>query len=45
MTVIEEVCQHNKHIRPVRSFGRGGGKIWEIDLSPDFDIDQSDVNE
>lgn len=40
MTVIEEVCQHNKHIRPVRSFGRGGGKIWEIDLSPDYDIDQ-----
>lgn len=40
MTVIEEVCMHNKHIRPVRSFGRGGGKIWEIDLSPDYDIDQ-----
>ena len=40
MTVIEEVCQHNKHIRPVRSFGRGGGKIWEIDLSEDYDIDQ-----
>jgi hypothetical protein len=40
MTVIEEVCQHNKHIRPVKSFGRGGGKIWEIDLSPDYDIDQ-----
>lgn len=40
MTVIEEVCQHNKHIRPVRSFGRGGGKIWEIDLAEDYDIDQ-----
>ena len=40
MTVIEEVCLHNKHIRPVKSFGRGGGKIWEIDLSPDYDIDQ-----
>lgn len=42
MTVIEEVCQHNKHIRPVRSSGRGGGKIWEIDLSADHDIDQPD---
>lgn len=40
MTVIEEVCTHNKHIRPVRSFGRGGGKIWEINLSTDYDIDQ-----
>ena len=40
MTVIEEVCLHNKHIRPVKSFGRGGGKICEIDLSPDYDIDQ-----
>lgn len=40
MTVIEEVCQHNKHIRPVRSFGRGGGKIWEIDLAEDYDIDK-----
>jgi hypothetical protein len=43
MTVIEEVCQHNKHIRPVRSFGRGGGKIWEIDLTPAFDIDQPEI--
>ena len=40
MTVIEEVCQHNKHSRPVRSFGRGGGKIWEIDLAEDYDIDK-----
>lgn len=45
MTVIEEVCQHNKHIRPVKSFGRGGGKIWEIDLSPKFDIDQPEIND
>jgi hypothetical protein len=40
MTVLEEVSQHNKGIRPVRSKGQGGGKIWEIDLSEAFDIDQ-----
>jgi hypothetical protein len=42
MTVLEEVSQHNKHVRPVRSKGHGGGKIWEIDLSPDYDIDKGE---
>lgn len=40
MTVLEEVSQHNKNVRPVRSKGQGGGKIWEIDLSEAYDIDQ-----
>jgi hypothetical protein len=40
MTVLEEVSCHNKAIRPVKSQGHGGGKIWEIDLSPDYDIDK-----
>jgi len=40
MTVLEEVSGHNKTVRPVRSQGQGGGKIWEIYLSPDFDIDK-----
>jgi hypothetical protein len=39
MTVLEEVCSHNKAIRPVRSRGQGGGKTWEIDLDAKFDID------
>ena len=38
MTVLEEVSSHNKNIRPVRSRGQGGGKVWEIDLSPEYDI-------
>jgi hypothetical protein len=39
MTVLEEVCLHNSVVRPVRSAGKGGGKVWEIDLSAEFDID------
>lgn len=39
MTVLEEVSAHNSAIRPVRSRGHGGGKIWRIDLSPAYDID------
>lgn len=40
MTVLEEVSLHNKAVRPVRSKGQGGGKIWEIDLSEQYDIDK-----
>jgi hypothetical protein len=42
MTVLEEVSAHNKAIRPVRSRGHGGGKLWEIDLSQKYDIDQGE---
>lgn len=42
MTVLEEVSQHNRAIRPVRSKGHGGGKIWEIDLAAQYDIDQGE---
>jgi hypothetical protein len=38
MSVLEEVGSNNKKIRPVRSSGEGGGKLWEIDLSSDYDI-------
>ena len=30
-----------KNARPVMSAGFGGGKIWEIDLSENYDIDNS----
>ena len=30
-----------KNARPVMSMGFGGGKIWEIDLSENYDIDNS----
>lgn len=39
MTVLEEVSAHNPNVRPVRSRGNGGGKIWEIDLDAKYDID------
>lgn len=41
MQVLEENHQHNTHLRPVRSAGAGGGKVWEINLSSSYDIDQA----
>ena len=38
MSTLEEAGRVNTRIRPVRSVGHGGGKVWEISLSPDFDI-------
>ena len=43
MQVLEENHQHNTHLRPVRSAGAGGGKVWEINLSAKFDIDQTQL--
>jgi hypothetical protein len=40
MTVLEEVGLINSKIRPVRSRGEGGGKLWEINVSEDYDIDK-----
>ena len=40
MTVLEEISQHNKALRPVRSKGHGGGKLWELDISDNYDIDK-----
>ena len=40
MSVLEEICLHNPHARPVRSRGQGGGKLWEVDLSEKYDIDK-----
>ena len=39
MAALEEVGKNNPYLRPVRSRGRGGGKIWDINLDPSFDID------
>ena len=38
--ILEEVSKNSKKARPVKSIGFGGGKIWEIDLDPKFDIDR-----
>lgn len=42
MTVLEEVGRNNQRVRPVRSYGEGGGKLWEIDLSPSYDISRQE---
>ena len=39
MSTLEESSKNNDHVRPVVSKGRGGGKIWEINLSSAYDID------
>ena len=38
MGTMEEACNNNSNVRPIRSYGQGGGKIWEIDLNKKFDI-------
>jgi len=43
MTVLEEVSRHNPNVRTVRSRGNGGGKIWEIDIGENFDIDKGEI--
>jgi hypothetical protein len=40
MLIIEESCKSNKHVRPVKSLGFGGGKVWEIDITDKYDIDK-----
>ena len=38
MSVMEESARTSSKIRPVLSKGKGGGKIWTIDLRGQFDI-------
>lgn len=38
MITLEEGSRVNKNIRPVTSEGRGGGKVWSIDLDEIYDI-------
>lgn len=40
MTVLEEVGRAHSNIRPVRSYGAGGGKIWEINLEEQYDLER-----
>ena len=39
MSSMEESYKTNKHVRPIRSEGAGGGKVWVIDVSECYDID------
>jgi len=39
MSTLEEAGRVNSRIRPIRSVGHGGGKMWTISLGTEFDID------
>lgn len=39
MSTLEEAGKVNPKIRPIRSIGNGGGKLWEINLETRFDMD------
>lgn len=38
MITLEEASRVNNKIRPIISQGQGGGKLWSIDLSENYDI-------
>ena len=40
MCTMEETTKSNTSVRPVRSEGNGGGKIWVINLEEKFDIEK-----
>jgi hypothetical protein len=42
MATMEEAFKSNTHVRPIRSFGRGGGKMWEINLDSKYDISREE---
>jgi energy-coupling factor transporter ATP-binding protein EcfA2 len=39
MATLEEAGKNNPNLRQVFSKGKGGGKLWEINLDSSFDID------
>ena len=41
MHSLEEASFNNTNIRPVRSHGKGGGKLWSIDLDCKYDLGKS----
>lgn len=45
MSTLEEASKVNPRIRPIRSSGHGGGKIWQINLQEQYDMttDDSDL--
>ena len=38
MSTLEEAGKANNNIRPVRSVGHGGGKVWSISIEEKYDI-------
>jgi len=41
MSTLEEAGKTNKNIRPVHSSGKGGGKVWVVNIEEKFDISKS----
>lgn len=42
MSTLEEASKVNSRIRPIRSSGHGGGKIWQINLLEQYDMTTDD---
>jgi hypothetical protein len=42
MSTLEEASKVNPRIRPIRSSGHGGGKIWQINLQEQYDMTTDD---
>jgi hypothetical protein len=42
---LEDAGKSNKGIRPIKSVGKGSGKVWVIDVTEPFDIDFEDSTE
>ena len=41
MSTLEEAGKANPKIRPVHSSGKGGGKVWVVNIEEKFDISKS----
>jgi len=41
---LEDVGKTNTSIRPIKSIGKGSGKVWVLNVSADYDID-NDIEE
>mgnify|MGYP001045007080 FL=1 len=40
MCTMEETTKTNNNVRPVRSEGHGGGKVWVVNIEEKFDIEK-----
>ena len=38
MSALEEAGKANPNIRPIKSAGRGGGKVWTVNIEAQYDI-------
>jgi len=43
MSALEEAGKANSNIRPIRSTGRGGGKVWTVSIEAQYDIIPSTI--